>query len=120
MLWAVSRPDQAWEAEAKWSSPCWVGSTRDQALPYPSWPSDFREQGVLSPSHSPTPHVLVPLMSCTHGREICGDSRKARAWEPGQMLLAPPQQQSVWMLPKGLWDASGASGFLCYRPTPRA
>lgn len=115
--WAVSRPSQAWEQEAKSSSPYWV---RSPLTPSPR-PSNFKEHRVLSPSPPFTRSVLVLLTSCTHGREIRGDSRDqsvgtrtdAAGAAPG---LTPLEPQA---LPRGLWNVSEASGFLHCRPPPR-
>lgn len=93
------------------------------ALPHPHspWPSNFWEHSVLSASPPSIPSVLVLLTSCTHGREIRGDSRGQSVGTGTDAVGAAPGLRLLWSLRRcpGGSGMSEASGFLCHRPPPR-
>lgn len=79
----------------------------------------LREAQLFPASHS----VLVLLTSGTHGREICEIPEGPECGNQGRCCWHCPRLrlvQSPWVLPRGLWNVSGTSGFLHGRLSLRA
>lgn len=79
----------------------------------------LQEAQLFPASHS----VRVLLISGTHGREICEIPEGPECGNQGRCCWPCPRLrpvQSPWVLPRGLWNVSGASGFLHGRLSLRA
>lgn len=97
-----------------------IARTRVSLYPCPT-PMAIRlqEAQFFPASHS----VLVLLTSDTHGREICEIPEGPECGNQGRCCWHCPRLrlvQSPWVLPRGLWNVSGASGFLHGRLSLRA
>lgn len=97
-----------------------IARTRVSLYPCPTSMSTKLQEAQLFPDSN---SVLVVLTSGTHGREICEIPEGPECGNQGRCCWHCPRLrlvQSPWVLPKGLWNVSGASGFLHGRLSLRA